>query len=272
MRLKKKKRAIKRLLLISVASWIIALISVVGVSVYFLSGFGVEHETVTIPQLVGRSFDSLDELDQIKLELEPVFSIDVPEGRIISQFPYGGAKRKIEAGEKYTVRLTVSLGRESKKIPELEGFGYIDAAAILRSIGAEIRIVSVYDDEGQPDVVLRTSPCAGESIADGETVTVFVSRNHVHGSVCVGDFVGRPYESAIAEILAEGLILGELTEEYSENYPEGYVLQQSLSSGSYVLYGTKIDITVNARGRDGILHPFRGDAIQKDGEINESVD
>lgn len=272
MRSKKKKRAIKRLLFLSVASWMIALISIMGVSAYFFSGFGGERETVIIPQLVGKSFDSINELDKINLELEPVFSSDVPEGEIISQFPYGGAKRKVEAGEKYTVRLTVSLGRESQKIPALEGFSYIDAAAILRSIGAEIRIVSVYDDEGAPDVVLRTSPSAGEKIANGETVTVFVSRNHVHGSICVGDFVGMPREVAIAEILAEGLTLGEITEEYSENYPEGCIIRQSISEGSYVLYGTKIDITVNARERESILHPFRKDIIQKDGEINESVD
>ena len=272
MRSKKKKRALKPLLVLATVSCVIALLSVTLVSVYFFSGFGGERESITIPRLVGRRFEDLGEIDRIELRCEPIFSSDVPKGEIISQFPYGGARRKLKPGEKYTVRLAVSLGKESQKIPELKNFSYNDAAAILRSIGAEIRIVSVYDDESQPDVVLRTSPGTGESIASGETVTLFVSRNHVHGSVCVGDFVGLTEESAVSEILAAGLTLGEITEGYSGEYPKGYVIWQSPSAGSYVLYGTKIDITVNATEGSGILHPFRGDTIQKDGEINESVD
>jgi hypothetical protein len=136
----------------------------------------VPHDIVKfglIPELVGRSFSEIGEIDGIRIESEPIFSSDVPEGEVISQTPYGGARRKVADGEKYTVRVTVSLGKETVSVPKLEGFGYTDAAAALRSMGAKIKIVSVYDDEKDHDVVLRTLPKAGERIGCGESVTLF---------------------------------------------------------------------------------------------------
>ena len=120
--------------------------------------------------------------------------------------------------------------------------------------------------------MLRTSPAAGEKIERGSTVTLFVSRNHVHSSICVNDLVGMPREAAIFEILAQGLTLGEISEGFDENYPAETVIAQSIMAGNYVLYGTKIDITVNAEELQERTHPFRKDIILKDGELNESVD
>ena len=80
-------------------------------------------------------------------------------------------------------------------------------------------------------------------------------------------------EAAISEILAQGLTLGEIEEGFDESYPTGTVIAQSIMPGSYVLYGTKIDIKVNAEEPKEKNHPFRKDIIQKDdGELNGSVD
>ena len=208
----------------------------------------------------------------IKLESELVFSSDVPEGEIISQFPYAGARRKVADGEEYTVTLTVSAGKEENRLPSLEGYKYPSAAAILRSMGAEIRIVSVYDDEKESDVVLYTSPKSGVDIERGDTVTLFVSRNHIHGSVKVKSVVGLPLDIAATELLAQGLTLGEIKQEYSDEYEAGTVISQSVREGSYVLHGSAVDLTVSAGKKIERLHPFRGDITEENGEINESVD
>lgn len=265
-------KSIKRLGIAASIALSVAILSVVGIGWYFFGDTGIERELIVIPQYVGQRFDSIRGSENITIESEPVFSNDAPSGEVIAQFPYGGAKRKLKSGEKYVVKLTVSLGKESESVPQVQNFKYVDAAAALRKIGATIRIVSVYDDSIEPERVLRTSPAAGERIESGDTVTLFVSRNHVRGSVCVKDFVGMAKEEALSELMSQGLTLGELTEEFSEDYPKGAVISQSITPQSYVLYGTKIDITVNAGEKSDALHPFRKDIVGKNGEINEPID
>lgn len=265
-------KSVKRLGIVTVVALSVAILSVVGVSVYFFKDMAYERELIVIPSYVGRNFDKITSSDKIRIESEPVFSNEAPVGEVISQFPYGGSKRKLKEGEKYVVKLTVSLGKETQSVPELKNYKYTDAASALRKIGAEIRIVSVYDDSAESDTVLRTSPAAGEKISGGDTVTLFVSRNHVKGSVCVKNFIGMEREEAVSEILAQGLTLGEIGEEYSEIYPKGTVISQSIIPERYVLYGEKIDIILSTGEREEDLHPFRKDIIQNNGEINESID
>ena len=272
MEIKKENKGLRGLVFGAIASCgVLALVTGIILANFFAE-FDSGREVIEIPSFVGRRFEDITDVDGIKLESELVFSSDVPAGEIISQFPYAGARRKVAEGEEYTVTLTVSAGKEENRLPCLEGYKYTPAAAVLRSMGAEIRIISVYDDDKESDVVLYTSPRSGTNIERGDTVTLFVSRNHIHGSVQVKSFVGLPLDEAATEILAQGLTLGEIKQEYSNEYAAGMVISQSISEGSYVLHGSAIDLTVSAGKKTERLHPFRGDITEENGEINESVD
>ena len=263
MRARAEEKTLKKLKIAATVSILITVLTAVGVFCFLFVDFEKERELIEIPELVGRRFDEIREIENIRIESEPIFFDEVPEGEVISQTPYGGAKRKLAEGERYTVRLTVSMGRETKSIPMLEGYKYTEAAASLRSMDAKIRIVSIYDDKIERDIVLRTSPTAGEKIARGETVTLFVSRKHIQAPICVGDLIGMNKEEAVISLLEQGLALGEIGVEKNENYPTGTVVSQSISPGSYVLYGTKIDIKISAEEDQEELHPFRKDMFRK---------
>ena len=259
-------RKIKKLAIFALLSVAVFILTVICVFIYFFVNPDGEREIIEISSYAGKKYSEILPSRKIELERELVFSDDVPEGEIIAQFPNAGARRKIVKGEKYTVKLTVSLGKETKSIPNLENYKYNEASAALRSIGAEIRVVSVYDDNAESDMVLRTSPAAGVAVERGDTVTLFISRNHIRGSVCVKDFAGLPIEVACAEILAQGLNLGEVIELDDNECAEGAVVSQSVAPGSYVLYGTKIDIVVGSGEKRENLHPFRKDITEKNGE------
>ena len=272
MKSKIKDNSVKKLAVWASISVAVTICLFIASFCYFFVDISPKREVIEIPDLVGKQLGDICGFEKIKIESEPIFSSEVPEGEIISQFPSAGAKRKLADGEKYTVKLTVSLGKELQIVPNLQNYQYSDAAAALRTIGAKIKIVSVYDDEKERDLVLRTLPEAGERIERGQTVTLFVSRNHIHGSVCVKDFTGMPQSDAVTEMLAQGLALGEIKQEYSDEYDVGVVISQSVSKSSYVLHGSVVDLTVSAGKRIEILHPFRGDITEENGEINESVD
>lgn len=272
MKSKTDGKTIKRLAIFAVLSVVFFILTVICVFAYFFGIFESKRDVIEIPSFVGKQSFEIRSFERIELERELVFSDEIPEGEIISQFPYAGARRKLADGEKYTVKLTVSMGKETQSVPNLENYKYNEAAAALRSIGAKIRIVSIYDDKKEPDIILRSSPASGARIERGDTVTLFVARNHIRGSVCVKNFVGLPFDVACAELLTQGLTLGELIEQSSDEFASGEIIFQSIAPESYVLYGSKIDITVSTGPKTEDLHPFRKDIAKENGEINESVD
>jgi len=216
------------------------------------------RDLIIIPSFVGQKYTELDPHDRINFECELVYSDDVPEGEIISQSPYSGARRKVADGKLCTVKLTVSMGAEDRTLPDLKNYTYAEAASTLRTLGAQIRIVSVYDDEAESDRVLYTSPSAGARIERGDRVTLFVCRKHVKGSVKVRDLTGLTQNAACTKILADGLLVGEIIYEPSDTVEEGLVISQSIAAGSYVRYHSTINITVSTgkEEKNDQLHPF----------------
>ena len=230
--------------------------SAIAVFAYFFLPMGEQREQIVIPTLVGKRLAELETDERLLIESELVFSDTVPEGEIVSQSPYAGAIRKIEQGKRYPVRLTVSLGRECFAVPRLEGYSYSSAAAALRSLGARVRVVSVFDEILPKGIVLKSSPQVGEPINVGDQVTLFVSRKHRHGSVTVRDLTGLLAEQAYATLLSDGLFIGEIELTDEGDVPEGCVVSQSLTPGILVRYGSYIDLTVKASEKREEQHPF----------------
>ena len=245
-----------RLGAVATLSVAVAVFSLLGAFAYLFLDREEEREVIEIPSFTGRQIGEMSVPDEIVIERELVFSDSVSEGVVISQFPLAGALRKIRDGERYPVRLTVSMGREEETVPDLKHYTYSEAAAALRSLGAGIRIVSVYDSEAEADEVLHTSPEAGEALRRGDRVTLFVARRHIKSSVRVPALVGLRLEDACLRALSAGLVTGEIAYEYSEEYGEGTVVAQSRAQDSYVLYGAEVDLVVSLGREKENLHPF----------------
>lgn len=267
MKREKRDNSLKKLVIFALASVAISMLVAIGVFIYFFASRGESRTTVVIPDLVGQTFGGFSLPDGIAVESEPIFSADVSEGEIISQFPAGGAKRKIAEGERYTVRVWVSLGREKKSIPDVLGFAYTEGAAALRTIGARIKIVSIYDDSAEPDIIIRTSPKVGEKIESGDTVTIFVSRNHTHAPVRVRNYTNMPLADAAMLIFSDGLAVGEIKYGTSGDEDEGIVISQSIAEGSIAFYGSKVDLTVVGKPKEAL--PQVG-ILPKNGETDGS--
>ena len=272
MKQKNKDKSIRKLAISAVLSVMLALSAAVAVFCFFFVDLGQEREIIAIPDFVGiKAEDALD-TDKVRLERELVFSESAPIGVVISQEPYAGARRKLVKGERYTVRLTVSMGRETYSIPDLCGYTSAEAKIALRKLGATVRIVYVYDGDAPRDTVLSTSPAAGESVEPYDKVTLFVSRDRIEMPVKVRDFCGMNKEAACAEILADGLVIGNVTEEYRNEGKDGTVIFQSLAVGSYVKRGSTVDIVVLTSEIAEAIHPFGRYITEENGEINGSDD
>jgi len=84
--------------------------------------------------------------------------------------------------------------------------------------------------------VLYTSPAANSEIKAGDTVTIFVSRARVEGSVNVPDFCGMELSAACRSALLVGL----LVEGVESSTLNDVVTKQSIPAGTMVRRGSYI--------------------------------
>ena len=212
---------------------------------FYLFGGNEKRVVVTVPSFTGRMLADVVADGIFAIEHEGVYC-ESPVGEIIGQTPSAGAKRKLAKGESCKVTLKISLGKKLESIPRLVGFHYVEAANILREMGMNVRIVSIFDEEAERDTVLRSSPEAGSETARGERVTLFVAKNHIKGSVKVGDYIGLEKGEAVSKALSDGLCISEIILEHSDKYPAGTIIGQSIMKGASVPYGSEISLTVSS--------------------------
>ncbi|MFH8449975.1 Stk1 family PASTA domain-containing Ser/Thr kinase [Streptomyces fungicidicus] len=164
-------------------------------------------ETVRLPDLDGYPLDRAR--DVLKDEgLEPgmvtrEFSDGVPRGSVISTEP--GKGTKVRAGS--AVALTVSKG-SPVDVPDVTGEDLEDARADLEEAGLKVRIaperVNSEHDAGQ---VARQNPGEGRQVAEGDTVTLTLSKGPE--MVEVPDVVGDSVDDAKSRLEGAGFRVKE---------------------------------------------------------------
>jgi beta-lactam-binding protein with PASTA domain len=246
---KKKAKSLVALGVTAAISVFLAALLGVGVLMYYFAPQKSDAVTVNVPSYLGIDEKNAMSDSQFLIEKEWVESDNAQRGKVISQYPSANSARKLYRGERVTVTLRIGAGKQKNAVPDVAGRDYMSAASMLRAMGARVRTVSVYDGEGENGRVLYSLPRESTPLERGQTVTLFVKKTRVKMPVQVPDLVGKTMESACAEILQKGLLLGSVEYEYSSD-EEGTVILQSLPCDVYVVHGTRIDITVGLGASD----------------------
>jgi serine/threonine protein kinase len=151
---------------------------------------------VQVPDLAGLD-DAAARTILRELELQPVSrqanSVNVPQGRVISQTVAAGTA--LSRGE--AVTYTVSLGPALVSVPDVTGTPSGIARSTLSAIGLNVELIDEPNQRIDRGFVVRQSPSAGLRIPMGETVQVFVS---------LGDVVRFPAVIGLDRAAAEGLL------------------------------------------------------------------
>ncbi|MFJ8543258.1 Stk1 family PASTA domain-containing Ser/Thr kinase [Streptomyces sp. NPDC093586] len=197
-------------------------------------------DRVKLPDVQGYKLDRARSL--LKDEgLEPgmvtqAFSQDVPKGFVISTDP--GTGTEVRAGS--AVALVVSKGSPID-VPDVTGTDLADARAELTDAGLKVKVaaeqVTSDYDKGQ---VARQTPGAGSRAAEGDTVTLILSKGPEMIEVpdVVGDSVDaarRALEDAGFEVKEDRGLLGLFGDT---------VKDQSVDGGDTAPKGSSIKITI----------------------------
>ncbi|MEU0893898.1 Stk1 family PASTA domain-containing Ser/Thr kinase [Streptomyces massasporeus] len=184
-------------------------------------------ETVRVPALAGRKLDKARSL--LKEDgLEPgmvtrEFSEDVPRGSVITARPADGTKVRAGTG----VALVVSKGAPID-IPDVTGSDEADARSELTEAGLKVKIATerVTSSEFDKGQVVRQSPTSGGPAAEGDTVTLTLSKGPEMIEVpdVVGDSVDdarQALEGAGFEVDEDRGLLGIFGDEVKSQSVEG---------------------------------------------------
>jgi serine/threonine-protein kinase len=95
-------------------------------------------------------------------------------------------------------------------------------------------------DEGN---VIRCEPTTGDSIAEGSTVTVFVSSGEEQ--VAVPPLRGQTLDQAERTLEREQLALGTVSQEPDASVPEGSVIRSDPPEGNDVAVGSHVNLVIS---------------------------
>jgi beta-lactam-binding protein with PASTA domain len=208
------------------------------VTILLLNRAPTEPDPVTVPTVEqGMTQEQARALfEGVDLEFNPLLeqSADVPEGQFVRQDPAGGSAQ--EPGT--TVDVWFSTGPDSVEVPDLAGRTQDEARQLLADAGLEPGNVTPEDSVDVPeDAVTRTDPEAGQTVAAGSAVTLFIS----NGRVSLPDLTTMNRQQA--EQTVRDLGLNPVVEETESDEAEGTVLAQRPNPGS-VPQGSDVTLEV----------------------------
>lgn len=179
---------------------------VIGVVIWVMSISGqpsVPDASVTVPDVVGmqksEAVKALEDAD-LKVQVATSPSDDVAVDEVMSSNPPAGASVAFES----TVKITVSAGPDSVRVPNLSGLSANDAKKALEDAGLKVGAIT---SEGAPyvpkDQVVRSQPAIGSSAAPGSAVDLWVS----NGQVTIPDVTDEPLADAEEVLGGLGLMI-----------------------------------------------------------------
>jgi len=195
--------------------------------------------TVKMPDVVGLPLhDAHARLKRagLRADVTREASGSVNKGIVIRSDP--GPDRLTERGS--SVTLFVSTGPQQVTVPNLVGQDEQDAVSQLRDLHLSPEIREKSSDKPQGTVVDQ-SPSAGLPVAEGTTVTIFVSNANVAE---VPDVTGLRQSTAEGRLGREGFDVSVRTKPTTDTAQDGLVISQSPAGGAKRTKGAVITITV----------------------------
>jgi len=167
-----------------------------------------------------------------------VYEQSIPEGQMVK--------------DDTKITIFISMGQSTEKVPKVYGMLESQAVSELKAMGFVTKIVEEANDEVDAGYVIRTEPQQTTVVAEGETITIFVSTGKPQEFVTVPDVVGQPEEQAKKQLQNAGLSVKVETQRVNitagEDYqPAGNVLKQTpQSSSEKVAEGTEVVLYISS--------------------------
>jgi serine/threonine-protein kinase len=195
-------------------------------------------QMVPVPNVTGEEREAAEQalIDAgFEVQVDRTYHDTVPAGRVIEQSP--DAETNLEVGRR--VRITVSRGRTPVAVPDVGGLTASEATAILQAANLSVRVVEEFSTEVDRDRVISQQPAAEETVREGGTVTIVVSKGPQRFPM--PNVVGAETGAAQSQLQGLGLEVRVVT---VPNSPGREVVSQQPDAGTTVEQGQQVTIYV----------------------------
>lgn len=200
-----------------------------------------EETETEVPDFTGMTYQEAMQLAQEKSLLivakEKACSDKFAKDTVMTQLTPAG--QKVPGGS--TVELTVSLGRQIVKIPDLQYKTEQDAVSAAERLGIKAEISYTESDNIRAGLVISQTPAAGTTGDSGTVMKLVVSKGAA--AFAMPDVNGQQADAAQSLLSGKGLSVS-IAYERSSSAP-GIVLRQSVSAGTNVRAGDAVILTVS---------------------------
>ena len=228
------------------ASWIVAILVVVGVAALLglnaLTRGGVaegEGGTKPTPTLVGNTEDEARQiLAAANLELGTIrheASDTVNAGKITSQDPYPGDPVAVRG----SVDITLSSGKKTVTVPDVAGKGVDTARAQLEAASFKVETKEDLSSPAEKGAVTTIDPTAGSQVPEGSSITIHYSS----GLIEVPGVVGENASAAAARLDLAGFETHTIYEQTTQA-PAGSIINQVPNAGTIRERGSTVIVVV----------------------------
>jgi eukaryotic-like serine/threonine-protein kinase len=248
-------KAFLRLVLVALVLLLVAMASALLAMRFAIHGSEVAVPKVTglLPTEADRTVAGLG----LTLEVErQYYSVDVPEGKIISQIPAAGMK--VRRG--WQVRVAQSLGPQRVAIPDVLGESGRAADLNIRRRGLDIGSIAYLQMPGvTADQVLAQSPPPNASGISVPRLSLLVTTARQPQAFVMPSFVGQPLGTVNLAILDAGFHVGNVTVSAGpadgsitlinappplQPSPASIIVSQTPAAGSRVTAGATVNFEV----------------------------
>lgn len=213
----------------------------------FFSGGATDN--ISTPKFIGQKLEDIKKNEQYEIDFnfkeEWGHNADYAYGIVYEQSIKEGNKVKSDTD----ITLYISMGPKTKKVNDVTDKTESAAFSELEANGFKVLITEMASDEYEAGHVIRTEPERYTTVAEGATVTIFVSTGKPTVMLDVPNVVGEPVEQAREKLQDLKLLVTveEVDIAWNQKYqPKGYVISQTPDSTSKKIpEGTEIKLYVS---------------------------
>jgi len=228
------------ILLALIASLII--FGMIGVSI-FSDKFAIKDASV--PNVINMSLeDAKNKLNDAGFYIEQDgsrYSNVIENGYVIEQSEQPGEILK----EGFTVKVIISKGEKLITVPKLIQKELNEVKVILENSELVIGELEYVKNDLPQDYIISQSPQYGDKIEVGGVINLVISLGSSQNEYIMPKIIGLTKLEALNLIDELSLYFGGTSYEYSDEYAQDVIISQSITQGTMVVPGTKIDVVVS---------------------------
>ena len=114
----------------------------------------------------------------------------------------------------------------------------------MKDKGLSVTVRRVVDETVAEGSVIKTSPAAGEQVASGDSVVVYVSQAKIETTCIVPNVVGLTMGDVQTALKNNNLTAGTIIQQYSDS-PVDTIISQDPVAGTEVKVRTKVTLVIS---------------------------